>query len=109
MTIEEFELLFRMECRQHKVTGVIMGWMERVDETLAEFCPYMKVITFTNFLLTLDYATVMWIIRHEIAHALDYAGLSFEDWYDDQESAHGESWQRWCKVVGCPSSQFIPI
>lgn len=110
MTKEEFALLFRMECRQHGIK-VGMRWMAAKDPALlALYKPYQKVVAFTHRLINLDYATVMWIIRHELAHALEYRDLGEEEnWYDNQEDAHGDTWKRYCKVVGCPATQFIPV
>lgn len=109
MTKEEFSLLFRMECRQHGIK-VGMRWIANDPDTLAQYQPYKRVVEFTRRLISLDYATVMWIIRHEIAHALEYRDLGEEDnWYDNQEDAHGDNWKRYCKVVGCPATQFIPV
>lgn len=110
MTIEEFELLYRIECRLHKIAEIGMEWVENTIDMLACYCPYEKIVKFTHKLLDLDYATAMWIIKHEIAHALDYRELGEEsNWYDCQVTAHGKSWQRWCKVVGCPTHRYIPV
>lgn len=107
MTKQELGLLFRMECRQHGIK-VGMRWATfKNHKILATYNPYQHVIKLTDQLLNLDYATVMWVIRHEIAHALDYLGLDEQDWYCTDEAAHGDRWKSYCKVVGCPATQFV--
>lgn len=109
VTKQEFALLFRMECRQHGIK-VGMKWIADDPELLACYEPYKRIVEFTRRLINLDYATVMWIIRHELAHALEYRDLGEErNWYCNQEDAHGDNWKRYCKVVGCPATQQIPI
>jgi predicted SprT family Zn-dependent metalloprotease len=49
----------------------------------------------------------MWVVRHEIAHA-----LHFEDKgtfvANVKNSYHGKEFKRFCKIVGCPATRYIP-
>lgn len=101
MTVEEFELLFRMECRDKKACAAL-EWRPKFQRVLARCNAEDKVIMFSLRCLSLDYATAIWVIRHELAHLFDYIERGgFHGTY------HNNNWRKWCRVMGCPATTYI--
>jgi predicted SprT family Zn-dependent metalloprotease len=105
MTTTEIEALCQAEASKHNLK-ISTGWFQETG-IWACYMPVNRSILFNYAITNLDYATVMWIVRHELAHAMDYASLAPHEYHDTDEQMHGENWKKCCKIIGCPSSQFV--
>ncbi len=107
MTASDFIQLARMEMKQHRLipawSVAIVG--KRWKRTLAECNPNTKTLEFSPRALSC-YSVSLQIIRHEIAHALDWEERG--TWrVKVQNRHHGRAWKEKCRLVKCPATRYI--
>lgn len=110
MTRADLETLFRMECRQHKIDGVKFKWMGKGESALAKCNAEHGEIEFFEIACFLSYENAVELIRHELAHFLDYQ--EFNCWKktkNNKFNLHGKSWKRFCAKLGCRARVRIPF
>ena len=112
MNVSEFELLARMEMRQHGLRGWEVAFSEDMPkhgakfDTLAYCDPSKKQLVFSARCLSC-YAVALESIRHELSHSLDWEER--KTWFNGRRVEHHRAnWRKWCKIVGCPARMVIP-
>lgn len=109
MTSQDFLFIFRLECKQHKIADVQPVMRGASSETLALCNAAENKIEFFSGCLSLSYENAVEVIRHELAHLLDYRETGgWKKHPSGRNDFHGQSWKRFCKQLGCRARRYIP-
>lgn len=103
--LSEAETFIRIELRAWKIPQIQIEWRNMKELGLAS--PWENKIILSSKILSSS-ALLTEIVRHEIAHILDYneRGTFLKNGKND---FHGKNWKKWCLKVGCRPRRFIPV
>ena len=105
IAFQEAEIYCRMELRSYGLKDHSIVWQEW-PHTLGEAWPSDKQIHL-SFVCLRSPSLLTWVLRHEIAHILDWIerGGTFER--NGRNNFHGKSWKKWCKKLNVRSDRLI--
>lgn len=103
-------LLARLELKSHGLGYYAIAFSDKLanDGRIAECDAETKTIRFSPLCLKTDllFSTVL---KHEVAHALQFRELGF--WDHDEEIAgdvgHGPVFKKYAKLLGVPAKPFV--
>jgi len=107
MTKEEFSFLFRAECRQHKIADVELVFLGESKSTLAIAKGHDSCLWIFDGALSLSYQNTIELIRHELAHILDFRDGGWKR-KGSRWDIHGANWKKFCAILGCKARTSIP-
>jgi predicted SprT family Zn-dependent metalloprotease len=108
MNQAEVEIYCRMELKQWKLGDYSIVWKE-MKGTLGLADPWNKTIIL-NPLVMRSTEMLMWIVKHEMAHVLDWIerGGTFQN-EKGRNDFHGASWKKWCRLVGVKPDRCVAV
>jgi len=111
MDRKTIELLFRIECRQHKIEGVKLAWRDKKQSPHGLACANgpERTIYFYPLATLLGEKTIEKIMRHELAHILDHDERGQYENENGRFNAHGKNWRKYCKQLGCPPTAKLVL
>ena len=112
ITREEAELYARLTLKQWKVADTKVTFHDILDNSKCNLGQYVWADDANEIRISnqcLEYFPLFeWVLKHELAHKLDYDERG--TFYDEKGKLefHGKSFKKWCKVVGITNGRFPP-
>ena len=107
ITKEEADLFCKFELKTWKLSNINIVWSDMTRYLGLADVANNRIILSTRILTSTQ--VLIEVVKHEIAHVLDYQERGTFIGKNGRNDFHGESFKKWCKIVNVKCRRFIPI
>jgi len=107
ITKEEADLFCKFELKTWKLSDINIVWSDMTHYLGLADVANNRIILSTRILTSTR--LLIEVVKHEIAHVLDYQERGTFIGKNGRNDFHGENFKKWCKIVNVKCRRLIPV